>query len=110
MPEGVSFCFAMSKIAEADPDNKLLWRYPRHRMEAEAIRDSMLATSGLLNAQMGGPGVYPPVPPGMLSELSATAVAGGSGRCRSSPVVLALCGGGVGVELGPDEVAVGDLE
>jgi Protein of unknown function (DUF1553)/Protein of unknown function (DUF1549) len=66
-----------AKIADADPDNKLLWRYPRHRMEAEAIRDSMLATSGLLNPQMGGPGVYPPVPPGMLSELSATAVAGG---------------------------------
>jgi hypothetical protein len=66
-----------AKIAEADPDNKLFWRYPRHRMEAEAIRDSMLATSGLLNPQMGGPGVYPPVPPGMLSELSATAVAGG---------------------------------
>ena len=66
-----------AKIAEADPDNKLFWRYPRHRMEAEAIRDSMLATSGLLNPQMGGPGVYPPVPPGLISELSATAVAGG---------------------------------
>jgi Protein of unknown function (DUF1549)/Protein of unknown function (DUF1553) len=66
-----------AKIADADPDNKLLWRYPRHRMEAEAIRDSMLATSGLLNPQMGGPGVYPPVPPGLISELSATAVAGG---------------------------------
>jgi len=66
-----------AKIADADPDNKLLWRYPRHRMEAEAIRDSMLATSGLLNSQMGGPGVYPSVPPGLLSELSATAVSGG---------------------------------
>jgi hypothetical protein len=66
-----------TKIAEADPDNKLLWRYPRHRMEAEAIRDSMLATAGLLNPQMGGPGVYPPVPPGLISELSATAVSGG---------------------------------
>ena len=65
------------KIAEADPDNKLLWRYPRRRMEAEAVRDSMLATAGLLNPQPGGPGVYPPVPPGLITELSATAVAGG---------------------------------
>jgi Protein of unknown function (DUF1549)/Protein of unknown function (DUF1553) len=65
------------KIAEADPDDKLLWRYPRHRMEAEAIRDSMLATAGVLNPQAGGPGVYPPVPQGMISELSATAIAGG---------------------------------
>src|SRR5262249_6031695 len=47
------------------------------RMEAEAIRDSMLSVSGLLNPQVGGPGVYPPVPAGTLSELSATAAAGG---------------------------------
>src|SRR5207249_2631360 len=36
--------------AQADPDNKLLWRYARRRMEAEAIRDSMLAVSGMLSA------------------------------------------------------------
>jgi hypothetical protein len=66
-----------AKAAEADPDNKLLWRWSRRRMEAEAIRDSMLFTSGLLNPQMGGPGVFPPVPPGTLSDLSATAAAGG---------------------------------
>jgi hypothetical protein len=66
-----------TNAAEADPDNKLLWRYDRRRMEAEAIRDSMLSTSGLLNPQMGGPGVFPPVPTGTLSELSATAAAGG---------------------------------
>jgi hypothetical protein len=66
-----------AKAAEADPDNKLMWRYNRRRIEAESIRDSLLAVSGLLNPQMGGPGVMPPVPPGTLSDLSATAVAGG---------------------------------
>ncbi|HSP66843.1 MAG TPA: DUF1549 and DUF1553 domain-containing protein [Bryobacteraceae bacterium] len=66
-----------AKAAGTDPDNKLLWRWPRRRMEAEAIRDSMLFTSGLLNTKMGGPGVFPPVPAGTLSELSATAAAGG---------------------------------
>jgi hypothetical protein len=66
-----------AKTAEADPDNKLHWRYERHRLEGEAIRDSMLQISGLLNPAMGGPGVYPPVSQGMLTELSATAVAGG---------------------------------
>jgi len=63
--------------AAKDGDDKLLWRWPRHRMEAEAVRDSMLYTSGLLNTKMGGPGVFPPVPPGTVSELSATAAAGG---------------------------------
>ncbi|MBM3728521.1 MAG: DUF1553 domain-containing protein [Acidobacteria bacterium] len=48
----------------ADPDNKLLWRYPRRRLEAEAIRDSMLSVSGLLDPTMGGPGVFPAVPAG----------------------------------------------
>src|SRR5262245_39505482 len=65
------------KAAETDPDNKLLWRYNRHRLEAEAIRDSMLEVSGVLNEKMGGPGVFPPVPLGTVSALSATAAAGG---------------------------------
>lgn len=42
--------------ARADADCRLLWRFPSRRIEAEAIRDSMLATSGQLNLQMGGPG------------------------------------------------------
>ncbi len=66
-----------AKKAEADPDDKLLWRWPRKRLEAEAIRDSMLSVSGLLNLKPGGPGVFPPVPAGTISELSATAAAGG---------------------------------
>ena len=66
-----------AKAAEADADNKLLWRYNRHRLEAEAIRDSMLQVGGMLNTKMGGPGVFPPVPAGTISALSATAAAGG---------------------------------
>ncbi len=40
----------------ADADNKLLWRFPSRRLEAEAIRDSILAVSGRLNLKAGGPG------------------------------------------------------
>lgn len=41
---------------ERDADVRLLWRFPSRRMEAEAIRDSMLAVSGRLNLETGGPG------------------------------------------------------
>ncbi len=50
------------KAREADPENILLWRYPRHRLEGEAIRDSILAAAGTLNPQAGGPGFFPPIP------------------------------------------------
>jgi len=39
-----------------DPDNRLLWRFRRQRLEAEAIRDAILAVSGLLDPTMFGPG------------------------------------------------------
>ncbi len=45
-----------------DPENKLLWRFNRQRLEAEAIRDSILFVSGRLNAERGGPSVFPPLP------------------------------------------------
>ena len=48
--------------AKADPDNKLLWRFQRRRLEGEVIRDAALATAGLLNTKQGGPGVFPPRP------------------------------------------------
>jgi hypothetical protein len=54
-----------AEAAQADPDNKLLWRYPRQRLEGEVIRDAALAVSGLLNTKMGGPSVYPELPSGM---------------------------------------------
>ena len=41
-----------------DADARLLWRFPPRRMEAEAIRDCILATSGALDLRMGGPGFF----------------------------------------------------
>ena len=53
--------------APKDPDNRLLWRHARLRLDAELIRDSALAASGLLCDRLGGPSVYPPQPDGVLS-------------------------------------------
>jgi hypothetical protein len=44
------------KAQAVDRDNQLLWRMTPRRLEAEAIRDAILATSGQLNTRMGGPG------------------------------------------------------
>ncbi|HEY3836341.1 MAG TPA: DUF1549 and DUF1553 domain-containing protein [Bryobacteraceae bacterium] len=51
--------------AKIDPEDKFVWRYNPHRLEGEVIRDSMLQVSGLLNDKMHGPGVFPPLPPGI---------------------------------------------
>ena len=49
-------------VVKADPENKLLAVYPRKRLEAEEIRDSLLYASGQLVDKVGGPPVFPPVP------------------------------------------------
>ncbi len=46
----------------ADSENRLLWRFPYRRLEVEAIRDSVLAVSGRLNPERGGPAVFLPIP------------------------------------------------
>jgi hypothetical protein len=51
-----------------DPDNRLLARGPRVRLEAEAIRDGALRAAGLLSEKVGGPSVFPPQPPGVTTE------------------------------------------
>ena len=50
---------------KADPFNRLLWRYDRHRLEAEVIRDTTLRVAGLLNLEVYGPSVRPPLPLGV---------------------------------------------
>jgi len=50
-----------------DPENRLLWRMNRLRLEGEVIRDSLLAISGQLNPGMGGPGIFPPVPKAVVA-------------------------------------------
>ena len=52
-----------------DPNNRLLARQNRVRVEAEVVRDLYLAVSGLLSQRVGGESVFPPLPPG-VAELS----------------------------------------
>jgi Protein of unknown function (DUF1553)/Protein of unknown function (DUF1549) len=52
-----------------DPENRLLWRFSRQRLEAEEIRDAMLAVSGQLNAKAGGPSVIVPIDPDLVQAL-----------------------------------------
>jgi hypothetical protein len=54
------------KGATLDPENRLLWRMPLRRIEAEALRDSILHASGQLNLAVGGPGIKPRLRPGLL--------------------------------------------
>ncbi len=56
------------ELLARDPENKLLARGPRMRLEAEQIRDSALKAAGLLSPKMYGPSVFPPQPPGVTTE------------------------------------------
>jgi hypothetical protein len=40
---------------QKDPDNRLLWRFPIQRLDAESVRDSILAVTGELDSKRGGP-------------------------------------------------------
>jgi hypothetical protein len=57
------------ELAETDPGNLWLARQNRLRVEGEIIRDISLQASGLLSPKVGGPSVFPPLPPG-IAELS----------------------------------------
>jgi Protein of unknown function (DUF1553)/Concanavalin A-like lectin/glucanases superfamily len=55
---------------EKDPLNRLLCRGPRHRLDAEVIRDNALQSSGLLVEKLGGPSVKPWQPAGLWEEVA----------------------------------------
>lgn len=52
--------------AQIDPENRLLWRMNKRRLEAEPLRDGMLSCSNMLNRHMGGPGIKPRIRPELL--------------------------------------------
>jgi hypothetical protein len=60
----------IEKIAmEKDADDALLWKFEHRRLEAEEIRDSMLAIAGRLNTKIGGPSFMVPIDPDLVLML-----------------------------------------
>jgi hypothetical protein len=59
-----------SQLDEKDPDNRLLARQSRFRVDAEIVRDTALAVSGLLVERLGGPSVRPYQPKGYLAPMN----------------------------------------
>jgi hypothetical protein len=85
----LSSAYRQSSIANEaalreDPDNKLLSRMPRRRLEGEALRDALLAISGTLNLAEGGPSVYPELPEEMKTGAKWKVSASEADRNRRS--------------------------
>jgi Protein of unknown function (DUF1553) len=60
----------IEKLAmEKDSQNALLWKFSHRRLEAEELRDAMLAVSGRLNPKAGGPSFMPPIDPALVLSL-----------------------------------------
>jgi len=60
---------ADTKALPLDPENRLLWRMNRQRLEGEALWDSIHQVAGTLNPEMGGPPVAPPLTEDELTAL-----------------------------------------
>jgi len=82
----MSSAYQMSAAANAealakDPQNNLFWRFDLRRLQAEEVRDSILAANGRLNLKMGGPGIFPTIPQLVLQGQSRP----GEGWGKSTP-------------------------
>jgi len=71
-----------------DPDNALFSRMFRRRLEGEAVRDALLAASGRLDGRVGGPSVFPDLPPGVETRGGWTRSASAADRNRRSIYVF----------------------
>jgi hypothetical protein len=60
---------APAAALEKDPEDRLLWRFPRRRLSADELRDAMLVVAGRLNRQAGGPSVIIPIEPELVKLL-----------------------------------------
>jgi Protein of unknown function (DUF1553)/Protein of unknown function (DUF1549) len=60
---------ASADTIENDPENTLFSRMFRRRLEGEAVRDALLLVSGQLDTRMGGPSVFPDLPPGVKTQI-----------------------------------------
>ena len=82
-----SYGRAMGKPPAADPENKLLSRFPYRRLDAERIRDVMLSAAGVMDTRVGGPSVFPPQPAGVWAMAYGSPqwqVSSGGDRYRRS--------------------------
>ena len=52
--------------SDADPDNRLVWRYQAQRLEAEALRDAIMTVSGGIDLTVGGEPIFPYIPEEIL--------------------------------------------
>ena len=59
--------FEHAANAASDPDNRYLWRFRPQRLEAEIVRDSMLAVGGNINLAIGGEPIFPFIPKDILA-------------------------------------------
>jgi hypothetical protein len=59
--------FENAADAQADPENLYLWRFRSQRLDAEIVRDSMLAAGGNINLDVGGEPIFPYVPKDILA-------------------------------------------
>jgi hypothetical protein len=79
MMNSESYQMASDDVAanvKIDPENRLLWRMPRRRLEGENIRDSILAVAGNLDRTVGGPAVHPYIDPALFQASSRRTWAG----------------------------------